>query len=91
MALGPVGTLLEQKLISALHPSALTVIDESHHHHGHAGSHPEGESHFRIQIMADVFRGKSRVDQHRMVNAVLKNELATRVHALAIESTAPPG
>jgi BolA family transcriptional regulator, general stress-responsive regulator len=87
--LGPVGKTIAAKLQEALSPLALSVIDESHQHAGHAGSHPQGESHFRVRIMAEAFRGQSRVSQHRMVNAALADILRDRVHALAIESTAP--
>ena len=48
-----------------------------------------GESHFRVKIKADAFRGLSRVQQHRQVNAVLALELKNRVHALAIEASVP--
>ncbi len=85
MDLGPVGTTLRQKLEAAFQPAFLSVIDESNQHHGHAGSHPSGESHFRIRIMADALAGKSRVEQHRMINTALADELKSRVHALAIE------
>ena len=83
--LGPIGQVLEQKLRAALSPALLQVIDESNQHHGHAGAHPSGESHFRVRIAADRLVGKSRVAQHRMINDVLTLELKTRVHALAIE------
>ena len=89
IALGPIGLILETKLRAAFSPSLLDVIDESHQHHGHGGSHPEGESHFRVRIAAEVFRGLSRVQQHRTVNAVLAEELKSRVHALAIETILP--
>jgi BolA protein len=89
MELGPVGKTLERKLVAAFQPSVLNVIDESNQHAGHAGSHPLGESHFRVTIVADAFRGKSRVACHRMVNEVLTQELKARVHALAIEASAP--
>ena len=85
MDLGPVGRTLEDKLKAAFNPQSLSVIDESHQHAGHAGSHPLGESHFRIRIRAEAFRGLSRVQQHRKVNEALAHELKTRVHALAIE------
>ncbi len=80
---------IRERLTAQLAPQALEVIDESHHHAGHSGSRPDGESHFRIKIVAEAFRGKSRVEQHRMVNAVLAEELRERVHALAIQSSAP--
>ncbi|MFN0194867.1 MAG: BolA family protein [Aestuariivirga sp.] len=86
---GPVTTLIEAKLRAAFDPAALEVIDESHLHAGHSGSHPNGESHFRVKIAAQAFAGKSRVDCHRAVNAALAEELKTRVHALAIEAKAP--
>jgi BolA protein len=86
---GPVAAILERKLRAAFNPSSLEVIDESHFHPGHAGSHPEGESHFRVRIEAEAFAGKSRVECHRAVNAALAEELKTRVHALAIEARSP--
>lgn len=88
-ALGPVGQRISAKLNESFAPQALEVIDESHHHAGHSGARADGESHFRVRIVSDAFRGKSRVEQHRMVNAVLAQELKERVHALAIEASAP--
>lgn len=89
MILGLVGKTLESKLRQAFTPISLTVIDESARHHGHSGARPDGESHFRVKIVARAFQGKSRVEQHRMINAVLQHELKERVHALAIEAKAP--
>lgn len=87
--LGPVGQTISAKLRQRFSPAALDVIDESYQHAGHSGSRPDGESHFRVKIVAEAFRGKSRVDQHRMVNAALAEELRERVHALAIQASAP--
>ena len=89
MILGLVGKSLEARLQAAFAPIALEVIDESSQHQGHAGARPDGESHFRVRIVAAAFKGKSRVEQHRMINQVLALELKERVHALAIEATAP--
>lgn len=87
--LGPVGQRITKKLSESFAPASLQVIDESHHHAGHSGSRADGESHFRVVIVAEAFRGKSRVDQHRMINAALADELKARVHALAIQASAP--
>ena len=83
--LGPVGQVLKAKLVAAFSPSYFELIDESNQHHGHSGAHPSGESHFRVKIASDAFQGKSRVQQHRLINEVLAIELKARVHALAIE------
>jgi BolA protein len=89
MALGPLGTHIKDKLARVFQPQLLDVVDESHLHAGHAGSHPDGESHFRVKIVSQAFAGKSRIEAHRMVNQALAEELKSRVHALAIQASAP--
>lgn len=80
---------IRRKLTEAFRPETLEVVDESHLHKGHAGHRPGGESHFRVKITAAAFRGKSRVQTHRMVYDALKGEIDQGVHALAIEARAP--
>jgi BolA family transcriptional regulator, general stress-responsive regulator len=77
------------KLTEAFAPQRLDVVDESHKHAGHAGSRPGGETHYRVHIVSEAFRGKSRVERHRMVNETLSGELVGGVHALAIHASAP--
>jgi len=89
---GPVAASIERKLTEALAPASLKVIDESHHHAGHAhpGDSRHGkESHFRVEVVSAAFAGKSRIDRHRLVNAILAQELAEGLHALAITAKAP--
>ena len=81
--------VITEKLTEAFAPESLRVVDESHLHEGHAGHRPGGETHYRIYIVSDAFRGKSRIDRHRMINATLSAELAGGVHALAIHAAAP--
>ncbi|MBT3237961.1 MAG: BolA family transcriptional regulator [Rhodospirillaceae bacterium] len=84
-----VADTIEQKLTETLSPSSLEVIDESHKHAGHAGSRPEGETHFRVEIIAPVFEGKSRVERQRLVYGVLSEEMAGPIHALALKTLSP--
>ena len=87
----PMKDLITEKLTQAFAPQSLDVIDESHLHAGHAGHRPGGETHFRVHIVSEAFRGKSRVDRHRMINQTLSGELAGGVHALAIHATRAGG
>ncbi|MGO4286235.1 BolA family protein [Bosea sp. TAB14] len=80
---------ITHKLVAAFAPQSLQVIDESHQHHGHGGWREGGETHFRVNIVSEAFIGKSRLERHRLVNAALSEELADRVHALAIAAKAP--
>jgi len=81
--------LITQKLTGAFAPESLKVVDESHQHEGHSGHRPGGETHFRVYIVSEAFRGKTRLARHRLINEALSTELADRVHALAIHASAP--
>ena len=80
---------IAEKLNAALAPLSLDVEDESKNHEGHAGHRPGGQTHFRVYIVSEAFRGKSRIERHRMINQLLATELAGGVHALAIHASAP--
>ncbi|MEM5470507.1 BolA family protein [Hoeflea sp. AS60] len=88
---------IESALTERFHPERLVVINESHlhagHHHTDSDHHDTfdgtGETHFRIRIVAPAFSGMSRIERHRAVNDVLKQELDEGLHALAIEASAP--
>lgn len=84
-----VGERIRAKLEAALQPTRLEVIDESARHAGHAGARPEGETHFRLYIVAEDFAGQSRLERQRLVHRVLAEELAGPVHALSISAEAP--
>lgn len=79
---------MTRKLEAAFAPVSLMVLDESDQHRGHGGWREGGETHFRIQIVSPAFKGKSRVDIHRAINACVADELQGSVHALAIEAKA---
>lgn len=80
---------MRQKLMLALEPTRLDIVNESELHAGHRSSPGTGESHFRILVVSDKFTGKNRVARHRMVNQVLNEELAGRIHACALQTFAP--
>lgn len=80
---------IEANLTEALRPTRLEIVDESHRHAGHAGAHPEGESHFRLTVVAQAFEGKSRVDRQRLVYGALRDLMASRIHALALTTLTP--
>jgi BolA protein len=81
--------LITKKLSEAFAPQSLKVLDESHQHEGHAGHRPGGQTHYRVYIVSEAFKGKTRLERHRMINQLLSAELAGSVHALAIHAAAP--
>jgi BolA protein len=80
---------IRNTVAAALSPTRLEVVDESGLHAGHAGAIPGKTTHVRLVVEAEAFRGKSRIECHRAVNELLKDEIAAGLHALAIEARAP--
>jgi len=80
---------IAQKLTEAFAPQSLKVVDESHLHEGHAGHRLGGQTHFRVYIVAELFKRMTRLQRHRLINQTLACELAGGVHALAIHAAAP--
>ncbi len=45
--------------------------------------------HYAAEVVAEAFRGKSRVQQHQMVYDALKGNMGGVLHALALQTGAP--
>lgn len=80
---------IQRRLDAALSPTQLELVDESARHAGHAGARPEGETHFRLTIVAEAFAGKRPVDRQRLVYAALGDLMRTDIHALSITALSP--
>ena len=80
---------IREKLTSALNPIKLEIVDESNRHAGHAGARPGGETHFRVEVVAAIFQGKSRLERQRLVYAALEEEMSQQIHALSLVTRAP--
>lgn len=78
-------TLLQQHYS----PEQLHVADDSARHAGHAGAAPGGETHYRLLLVSDSFRGQSRIERSRGVHALLADEFAGGLHALELTLRTP--
>ncbi len=47
------------------------------------------QDHFQATIVAPQFRGKSRVEQHKLVYGVLGDRMKQEIHALALTTREP--
>lgn len=74
---------IRQALETQFQPSHLEVIDDSAHHVGHAGA-AGGAGHFRVDISASAFTGRSRIECHRLIYAALAELMTGEIHALSI-------
>ncbi len=76
---------IERKIHDGLQATHLDVTNESHMHNVPDGS----ESHFRVIVVSDAFNDTALLGRHRKVNALLKEELAGKIHALALHTFTP--
>lgn len=70
---------LKNKIESALSPVVLTIENESHKHSSGLGA----ESHFKVLVVSDAFKGVSRVERQRVVFDLLAQEMKV-IHALSL-------
>ena len=47
--------------------------------------------HYAATVLAESFRGKSRVQQHQLVYEALKGQMGGVLHALALQTGTPEG
>ena len=81
---------IQAKIEKALNPVSVEIINESHLHAGHQESFDgSGETHLRIKVVSEKFEGMSRVNRHREINALVLEEIAEGLHAIAIDAKAP--
>ncbi len=77
---------IRERLVNALAPVELEVLDEGHKHAGHAN---DGKGHFHVRIVSPVFAGKLPLQRHRQVYAALDGLMDAGIHALSIDARAP--
>ncbi|KAF2141010.1 uncharacterized protein K452DRAFT_288393 [Aplosporella prunicola CBS 121167] len=89
----PVEDSLRAKITDALKPTSLEIFNDSHkhaHHRAMEGSTSK-ETHFRVNIISEAFQGKMQPARHRMVYALMREEMAREggIHALQLKTRTP--
>ncbi|KAF2704898.1 bola domain protein [Pleomassaria siparia CBS 279.74] len=89
----PLEDAIRAKVTEALKPTTLEIHNDSHLHAHHKAM--EGvmskETHFRLIITSQAFASKPLLARQRMVNTLLKEELAKEggIHALQLKTRTP--
>ncbi|KAJ5109629.1 hypothetical protein N7532_002274 [Penicillium argentinense] len=92
-SLTPMEDLMRDKIAHAFTPTTLIIRNDSHKHAHHAAM--EGstskETHFHVTITSAEFEKKMQPARHRMVYALLKEEMAREggIHALQLRTKTP--
>ncbi|KAF2453850.1 bola protein, partial [Lineolata rhizophorae] len=85
------------QITEALAPSTLEIVNDSHLHAHHAAMRDSSSAearihtHFRVTITSAAFAAKPQPARHRMVYALLRDEMARAggIHALQLKTRTP--
>lgn len=80
---------MEKTLIEKFNPTKLELINDSNNHSVKEGS----ETHFRVFIVSDDFKNKTKVQTHQEIYKLFINEMGekhlNKLHSLSIFSYTP--
>ena len=73
MSLNEIESMIKEAL-----PNSIVVIEDLR---------GDGD-HYSAHVKSDLFKGKSKIQQHQMVYKALKGKMGEQLHALALKTTA---
>jgi len=75
---------IKKKINEKLHPEFLTLIDNSSLHEKHK-SFDYNKFHLKLIIKSAKLKKMSKIDAHKVIFSILKDEMKSKIHALEIE------
>jgi BolA protein len=77
-------TTLEEKIIKKINPEKIQLINNSHLHKTHK-SFDSNKVHLKLIIYSKKLREMNRMDAHKVIFSILKEEMKNKIHAIEIE------
>ena len=77
---------IEKMISDDITPYFFSVKDVSEEHRGHQSFKEDVESHFEIIIVAEKFYNKNKIERHRIVNKILKEEFLSDLHSVTLKA-----
>ena len=75
--------IIEEKIKSKVKLEKLEIVDNSHKHKRHKSFSPE-RYHIKLILKSNYLSSISRLEAHKIINEILKEDLKTKIHALEI-------
>ncbi|KAF4725523.1 hypothetical protein FOZ63_026150 [Perkinsus olseni] len=91
----PTYTAILRKVTDRLKPTLINIIDDSAKHASHAPMRGSDrlETHFRVEVVSDGFKGLNRVQRQKLMYSILSEEMDSNpggtVHALSMSCKTP--
>ena len=75
---------VKEKIRNKLNPEELSLIDNSFLHTKHKSFDPK-KFHIKLIIKSKELKKISKIEAHKIIFSILKDEMNNRIHALEIE------
>ena len=75
---------IKKKIIKEVNPLNITLIDNSNLHKKHK-SFDQNKFHFKIIIESKKLKKMGKIEAHKKIFSILKEEMKSKIHALEIE------
>ena len=75
---------IKKKIYEKIKPKNIILIDNSNLHKKHK-SFDSNKFHFKIIIESDKLKKMHKIDAHKKIFSILKEEMKNKIHALEIE------
>ena len=75
---------VKEKIRNKLNPEELSLIDNSFLHTKHKSFDPK-KFHIKLVIKSKELKKISKIESHKIIFSILKDEMNNRIHALEIE------
>ena len=76
--------IVKEKIIKELPDCSIDIIDNTHLHKHHK-SFNKSKTHLKIIIQSEVLKKLNRIDSHKKITGILKDEIETKIHSLEIK------
>tara|TARA_Y100000590_G_scaffold237217_1_gene266997 strand:- start:5233 stop:5487 length:255 start_codon:yes stop_codon:yes gene_type:complete len=75
---------IKAKINKKINPEKIVLIDNSSLHSKHKSFDP-GKVHIKIIIESKMLKQMKKIDAHKEIFSILKDEMKNKIHALEIE------
>tara|TARA_Y100000590_G_scaffold109516_1_gene124844 strand:+ start:5277 stop:5531 length:255 start_codon:yes stop_codon:yes gene_type:complete len=75
---------IREKIVNNIKVNKIEIIDNTHVHKRHK-SFNKSKLHLKIIIESDFLKSFSKVDSHKKIIDLLKDEIETKIHSLEIK------
>ena len=75
---------IKKKINSKINPEKITLIDNSHLHTKHK-SFDINRFHLKVIIESKILKKMDKIEAHKEIYSILKDEMNNKIHALEIE------